>query len=76
MEVINGWLELEDGMWFFGFIFGVKMSVFGEVGRYVNVIKNVWLCIYVNIENCVFKFRLCGFYFFFYWLMIIIYKCL
>lgn len=39
MEVTNGWLELEDGTRFPGFIFGAKTSVPGEVGRYVNATK-------------------------------------
>lgn len=39
MEATNGWLELEDGTRFPGFIFGAKTSVPGEVGRYVNATK-------------------------------------
>lgn len=39
MEVTNGWLELEDGTRFPGFMFGAKTSVPGEVGRYVNATK-------------------------------------
>lgn len=39
MKATNGWLELEDGTRFPGFIFGAKTSVPGEVGRYVNATK-------------------------------------
>lgn len=67
MEVINGWLELEDGMWFFGFIFGVKMIVFGEVGRYVNVIKMygyvfmlILKIVYLNLDYVDFIFFFIG----------------